>query len=77
MYGKVVTYNLLTSTQAAESDVLSTDSYDLSDISAEEPVTPTEPTEKNPLEKIADFFAKLVEIIKTILSFFGLTGVAR
>ena len=77
VYGKVVTYNLLTSTQAAESDVLSTDSYDLSDISAEEPVTPTEPTEKNPLEKIADFFAKLVEIIKTILSFFGLTGVAR
>ena len=76
MYGKVVTYNL-TSTQAAESDVLSTDSYDLSDISAEEPVAPTEPTEKNPLEKIADFFAKLVEIIKTILSFFGLTGVAR
>ena len=77
VYGKVVTYNLLTSTQAAESDVLSTNSYDLSDISAEEPVTPTEPTEKNPLEKIADFFAKLVEIIKTILSFFGLTGVAR
>ena len=76
MYGKVVTYNL-TSTQAAESDVLSTDSYDLSDISAEEPVAPTEPTEKNPLEKIADFFARLVEIIKTILSFFGLTGVAR
>jgi len=76
MYGKVVTYNL-TSTQAAESDVLSTDSYDLSDISAEEPVAPTEPTEKNPLEKISDFFAKLVEIIKTILSFFGLTGVAR
>ena len=76
MYGKVVTYNL-TNTQAAESDVLSTDSYDLSDISAEEPVAPTEPTEKNPLEKIADFFAKLVEIIKTILSFFGLTGVAR
>ena len=76
MYGKVVTYNLI-STQAAESDVLSTDSYDLSDISAEEPVAPTEPTEKNPLEKIADFFARLVEIIKTILSFFGLTGVAR
>ena len=77
VYGEVVTYNLPTSTQAAESDVLSTDSYDLSDISAEEPITPTEPTEKNPLEKIADFFAKLVEIIKTILSFFGLTGVAR
>ena len=77
VYGKVVTYNLLTNTQAAESDVLSTNSYDLSDISAEEPVTPTEPTEKNPLEKVADFFAKLVEIIKTILSFFGLTGVAR
>ena len=76
MYGKVVTYNLI-STQAAESDVLSTDSYDLSDISAEEPVAPTEPTEKNPLEKIADFFARLVEIIRTILSFFGLTGVAR
>ena len=76
VYGKVVTYKL-TNTQAAESDVLSTSSYDLSDISAEEPITPTEPTEKNPLEKIADFFARLVEIIKTILSFFGLTGVAR
>ena len=77
-YGEVKEYSLADiSTQAAESDVLSTDSYDLSDISAEEPVTPTEPTEKNPLEKIADFFAKLVEIIKTILSFFGLTGVAR
>ena len=77
VYGKVVTYNLLTNTQAAESDVLSTNSYDLSDISAEEPVTPTEPTEKNPLDMVADFFARLVEIIKTILSFFGLTGVAR
>ena len=77
-YGEVKEYSLADiSTQAAESDVLSTDSYDLSDISAEEPVTPTEPTEKNPLEKVADFFAKLVEIIKTILSFFGLTGVAR
>ncbi|HAY73824.1 MAG TPA: hypothetical protein DCY31_08315, partial [Ruminococcaceae bacterium] len=76
MYGNVVTYNL-TNTQSAESDVLSTSSYDLSDISAEEPITPTEPTEKNPLEKIADLFARLVEIIKTILSFFGLTGVAR
>ena len=76
VYGNVVTYNL-TSTQSAESDVLSTSSYDLSDISAEEPIAPTEPTEKNPLEKIADLFARLVEIIKTILSFFGLTGVAR
>ena len=77
-YGEVKEYSLADiSTQAAESDVLSTDSYDLSDISAEEPVAPTEPTEKNPLEKIADFFARLVEIIKTILSFFGLTGVAR
>ena len=77
-YGEVKEYSLADiSTQAAESDVLSTDSYDLSDISVEEPVAPTEPTEKNPLEKIADFFAKLVEIIKTILSFFGLTGVAR
>ena len=76
MYGNVVTYNL-TNTQSAESDVLSTSSYDLSDISAEEPITPTEPTEKNPLEKIADLFARLVEIIKTILSFFGLTGVTK
>ena len=76
VYGNVVTYNL-TSTQSAESDVLSTSSYDLSDISAEEPIAPTEPTEKNPLDMVADLFARLVEIIKTILSFFGLTGVAR
>ena len=77
-YGEVKEYSLADiGTQSAESDVLSTSSYDLSDISAEEPITPTEPTEKNPLEKIADLFARLVEIIKTILSFFGLTGVAR
>ena len=78
-YGMPKKLSLTAATTAADDEVitLSSESFGSTDLNdeTETPEQPSEPTNKNPLEKLTAIWTKLVEIIKKIISFIINPGV--
>ena len=78
-YGMPKKLSLTAATTTADDEVitLSSESFGSTDLNdeTETPEQPSEPTNKNPLEKLTAIWTKLVEIIKKIISFIINPGV--
>ena len=72
-YGMPKKLSLTAATTAADDEVITLSSESFG--STEMPEQPSEPTNKNPLEKLTAIWTKLVEIIKKIISFIINPGV--
>lgn len=79
-------YNVGTASTSSTDDVvtLNTESYDLTELNVDDEVQVDDPTtdseeqnEKNPLDVLKTMFSRIIEIIKTIVSYLTKTEVVK